>query len=374
MSTAPSVGVFLCTFLFSLGYLVARRDPLAAPLRAGRCVFVAAARADGRSESCSGGHTCRGGSCSSTSSSRSRGLGRRDGRACDPVRAPERRLRRSLRNSASRPARAARARSVAPSAAGTTVARAPRSPAATSRRPGRPSDSPRSSRKASSTSRRHGRTCRSSTVGHAGSTGPRTRSTTRRSRGSTRDACSCSGSSRTSGGERSRMIVDLARGSRRRADGHARLVARRRAAYASVARDRRRDRRGADRAARPAAVALRGADRDRRRAPRRVQHGATFRRSASGPRCRTTCRSRPARARRSRSASGSATSSARRSTRPSSTRRRERYSEQVSEAVASDEETAAYVEELEQRAEMLDDEQDDSLRRVARRRADALPA
>jgi len=36
----------------------------------------------------------------------------------------------------------------------------------------------------------------------------------------------------------------------------------------------------------------------------------------------------------------------------------ERYSEQVSEAVASDEETAAYVEELEQRAEILEDEQD----------------
>jgi predicted ATP-grasp superfamily ATP-dependent carboligase len=36
----------------------------------------------------------------------------------------------------------------------------------------------------------------------------------------------------------------------------------------------------------------------------------------------------------------------------------ERYSEQVSEAVASDDETAAYVEELESRAEMLDDEQD----------------
>jgi proteasome assembly chaperone (PAC2) family protein len=35
-----------------------------------------------------------------------------------------------------------------------------------------------------------------------------------------------------------------------------------------------------------------------------------------------------------------------------------RYSDQVSEAVASDEETAAYVEELEQRAEMLDDDQE----------------
>src|SRR6058998_1228037 len=36
----------------------------------------------------------------------------------------------------------------------------------------------------------------------------------------------------------------------------------------------------------------------------------------------------------------------------------ERYSEQVTEAVASDEETAAYVEELEQRAEMLEEEED----------------
>jgi predicted ATP-grasp superfamily ATP-dependent carboligase len=35
-----------------------------------------------------------------------------------------------------------------------------------------------------------------------------------------------------------------------------------------------------------------------------------------------------------------------------------RYNEQVSEAVASDEETSAYVEELEQRAEMLDDDQE----------------
>jgi proteasome assembly chaperone (PAC2) family protein len=36
----------------------------------------------------------------------------------------------------------------------------------------------------------------------------------------------------------------------------------------------------------------------------------------------------------------------------------ERYSEQVSEAVASDEETAQYVAELEERAEILDDEQE----------------
>ena len=36
----------------------------------------------------------------------------------------------------------------------------------------------------------------------------------------------------------------------------------------------------------------------------------------------------------------------------------ERYSEQVSEAVASDDETAAYVAELEERAEILDDDQE----------------
>ena len=36
----------------------------------------------------------------------------------------------------------------------------------------------------------------------------------------------------------------------------------------------------------------------------------------------------------------------------------ERYSEQVSEAVASDEETSAYVAELEERAEILDEEQE----------------
>ena len=36
----------------------------------------------------------------------------------------------------------------------------------------------------------------------------------------------------------------------------------------------------------------------------------------------------------------------------------DRYSEQVTEAVASDEETAAYVAELEQRAEMIEDEED----------------
>ena len=56
--------------------------------------------------------------------------------------------------------------------------------------------------------------------------------------------------------------------------------------------------------------------------------------------------------------SGSPTCSGRRSTRPSSPRPRENYSEQVSEAVASDPDTAAYIEELEQRADTLAEEAD----------------
>ena len=44
------------------------------------------------------------------------------------------------------------------------------------------------------------------------------------------------------------------------------------------------------------------------------------------------------------------------STRPSSRRRATAYIQQVSEAVAADEETAAYVDELESRAEEIDDE------------------
>jgi hypothetical protein len=52
----------------------------------------------------------------------------------------------------------------------------------------------------------------------------------------------------------------------------------------------------------------------------------------------------------------------------------ERYSEQVSEAVASDEETAAYVEELERASTTDRRRAGPALRRRARRRADALPA
>ena len=82
------------------------------------------------------------------------------------------------------------------------------------------------------------------------------------------------------------------------------------------------------------------------------------RRQASGPRSRTTSRSRRARRRRSRSASGSPTCSRPRSTRASWPRPSENYSEQVSEAVASDPDTAAYIEELEQRADTLAEEAD----------------
>ena len=48
--------------------------------------------------------------------------------------------------------------------------------------------------------------------------------------------------------------------------------------------------------------------------------------------------------------------------------------EQVSEAVAADEDTAAYVEELESRADELDRRERPAVGRRARRRADALPA
>ena len=106
----------------------------------------------------------------------------------------------------------------------------------------------------------------------ARSTGPRTPSCTRRCRAPAATRSSCSASSRTSAGARSASTSpSLADELRRRAGDHARLAARRRAAHAAGAGDGQRDRSGADRAARPAGVALRGADRDRRRAARRVR-------------------------------------------------------------------------------------------------------
>ena len=107
-----------------------------------------------------------------------------------------------------------------------------------------------------------------------------------------------------------------------------------------------------------AVVALRGPDRDRRRPPRRLQAARTSRRPASGPRCRTTSRSRRARAPRSRCAGGSGSLIGIEIDTDELEEAAERYSEQVSEAVASDEETAAYVEELERRVDELEEQED----------------
>ena len=104
------------------------------------------------------------------------------------------------------------------------------------------------------------------------------------------------------------------------------------------------------------AVALRGPDRRRRRAPRRLPRGrhpvgvavgrGAALRLADPVAARGQGAVRPARRRCSRSGS----------TRASSRRRATAYIQQVSEAVAADEETAAYVDELESRAEEIDDE------------------
>ena len=51
----------------------------------------------------------------------------------------------------------------------------------------------------------------------------------------------------------------------------------------------------------------------------------------------------------------------------------EEYSEQVTEAVASDAETAAYVEELERRVDLMEAAEELPVRREPRGRADAFP-
>ena len=126
-------------------------------------------------------------------------------------------------------------------------------------------------------------------------------------------------------------------------------------------------------------VALRGPDGHRRRPRTTPAARRGSRRSASGRRCRTTSRSRRAPARRARSATASASSSASTIDVHELEEAEEVYAEQITEAVASDPETAAYVEELERRADTIDEMMDDGRRRsadrrVARRRADALPA
>ena len=133
--------------------------------------------------------------------------------------------------------------------------------------------------------------------------------------------------------------------------GHARRAARRRSAHAAVARHRQRDRRRSSSSELGlSAVTLRGPDRDRRRAPRRLQARRASPPRASGRPCRTTSRSTPSpRAALALCERLGDAARRRRSTPTSSSRRRESYAEQVSEAVASDEDTAAYVEELERR-------------------------
>ena len=115
----------------------------------------------------------------------------------------------------------------------------------------------------------------------------------------------------------------------------------------------------ARRGARPRRVALRGADRDRRRPPRRLPERRPLRPRASGRRCRTTRRWRRARGPRSRSASGWPGSLGTEFDlgRPRARRRRPTSSRSAKPSSA-DEETEAYVQELETRRDALGDELD----------------
>ena len=88
--------------------------------------------------------------------------------------------------------------------------------------------------------------------------------------------------------------------------------------------------------------------------------GGHSRRSASGRRCPTTSRSPRARAPRGRSATGSASCSSVTIDLDELEDAEEIYAEQITEAVASDPETQAYVEELERRADTIDELIDES--------------
>ena len=130
------------------------------------------------------------------------------------------------------------------------------------------------SRSSSSTSSRRGRTSRSSTGERAGSTGPRTRSSTPRLAEARRDVVLLLGTEpslrwRTFSGARQRPRARP----RRLAGRHARLAARRRAAHPARAGHRERDRSRAARrssASRPPATRARpGRRRPARRLPRR---------------------------------------------------------------------------------------------------------
>ena len=138
-----------------------------------------------------------------------------------------------------------------------------------------------------------------------------------------------------------RLVVGCRDGPRRRAGGHARLAARRRAAHAARARDRERDRPRADRAARPRALPLRGPDRDRRRPPRRLPGGRDpvgVSLWAAVPHYVPLTPSPAGREGAVRAARGAARGRRRHSELDEAS---ERTPQQVSEAVAADAETAA---------------------------------
>ena len=157
------------------------------------------------------------------------------------------------------------------------------------------------------------------------------------------------------------------RASSGRARRHARRAPRRRPAYPPGARHRLRQRRLAGRGARAAAVALRGPDRHRRRPPRRLPAGGDpLGQPVVGGAALRLARAEPARGARPVRPPRRA-ARRRRSPWASSRRRRRSTREQISEAVASDPETADYVEELERRADTIEEMIDEPTSRPASR-------
>ena len=365
MSTAPFVGAFLISFLFSIGYLAAFRE------RSPRCssgsgsaVLALLARADGRSARSSGGRSCPGSSCSSTWGSR-----RRSGRApwrwlrsssghrvlCF-LRTP--RLRLCPRNSWSRAVRSssdpiliAAFRGWNDGGQGASLATGYLAKLwdATRFAEIEPENFFDFQATRPHVSLEDGVTRRidwPSTVFYHG-----------RPPGQERDVVLLLGIEPNLRWQTfTDLIVDFIKelgGRARRQPGRA---ARGRAAHAALPGDGQRERPGARRTARPLRLAVRGADRDRGRPPRRVPPGrASVREPLGGGAPLRLADPEP---------EGGAR--ALRTARPSlieididTTELAEaaaNYSEQVSEAVAADPDTASYIEELEQRADTLAEE------------------
>ena len=267
--------------------------------------------------------------------------------------------------------------SSARSAAGTTAARARRSPARSSRAPGAPSGSReidpelffdfQTTRPHVSFAERRARR----------STGPRTASTTPACRRPARARATSLLLLGTEPSLRWRAFCGArhrARDRARRLDGgDARLAARGRAAHAPGAGDRERDRPDAcsselglqpSRYEGPTGIVgvLHDACRTVEHPVRLALGGGAALRPADAVAPRGKGALRPARRR----------CSTFRSTRPSSSEASEAYIQQVSEAVAADEETAAYVDELESRVEEIEERAAE--RRDPRRGAHAVPA